>query len=516
MGKADIFIKNDEFLYGGNNGWFYGIWKSVWQEDMNGVFREKHPFSVKGLRSLVTEAEGMNEDEFNEAKANKKAQNVDDPKRSVSETDVHFSLPETKENSYQVKELKDLKNNAVSYHVDFEKSLLGIVAVTTKLVKDDKGKKTPVTEYYMPFIYGDVIHADRAGGNTYYEIEGIGKPGNGKNVVQNEYSNLVIPTIRKTYTEGTDKTPNLSMGFGGTAKGAVEGAKILDEAKDKLPRIIEGGAGGSLSAGKNTSDSYVKQACQDINGDGLQDVLEMSPGGKAITVKYNTGNSFVAGDAIALPDWSNYVKGNIEKFLNNTDSKGYDLGFVSDIPVVGATVSKSLAVVSVNPFGCFAEKYTNSLDWSSSTTIGFSTSAGANASTTINGTSVRMMDLDGDGLADHVLRVPGVGTYWKHNISGLYGKLNRIDMPQGGNLEIKYAEKYGTVDNPKFKYVMSSVTVNDGCKESVKNIDHGSHSLVTLYEYGNGWYDRNEKEFYGYDSVTTKTFTGIISNKRWE
>lgn len=56
------------------------------------------------------------------------------------------------------------------------------------------------------------------------------------------------------------------MGFGGTAKGAVEGAKILDEAKDKLSRIIEGRAGGSLSAGKNTSDSYVKQAYQDING----------------------------------------------------------------------------------------------------------------------------------------------------------------------------------------------------------------------------------------------------------
>ena len=72
----------------------YGIWKSVWQEDINGVFTEKYPFSVKGLRSLVTEAEGMNEDEFNKAKANKKAQNVDDPKRSESETDVHFSLPE--------------------------------------------------------------------------------------------------------------------------------------------------------------------------------------------------------------------------------------------------------------------------------------------------------------------------------------------------------------------------------------------------------------------------------------
>lgn len=56
MGKADIFINNDKFLYGGNNGWFYGIWKSVWQEDMNGVFTEKYPFSVKGLRSLVTEA----------------------------------------------------------------------------------------------------------------------------------------------------------------------------------------------------------------------------------------------------------------------------------------------------------------------------------------------------------------------------------------------------------------------------------------------------------------------------
>ena len=72
-----------------------------------------------------------------------------------------------------------------------------------------------------------------------------------------------------------------------------------------------------------------------------------------------------------------------------------------------------------------------------------------------------MTDLDGDEWPDHVLRTSD-GIWWKRNLTGKQGLLNKITLPQGGSVQIGYEEKYGTRDNPNFKYVMSSVTVDDG------------------------------------------------------
>ena len=35
-----VCVNNDEFLYGGKNQWFYGIWKSTWTEDEKGNVKE--------------------------------------------------------------------------------------------------------------------------------------------------------------------------------------------------------------------------------------------------------------------------------------------------------------------------------------------------------------------------------------------------------------------------------------------------------------------------------------------
>ena len=120
----------------------------------------------------------------------------------------------------------------------------------------------------------------------------------------------------------------------------------------------------------------------------------------------------------------------------------------------------------------------------------------------------KLTDLDGDGLADHVLRIPGFGTYWKRNISGRYGQLTEINLPQGGNVRLEYAEQYGTTDNPNFKYVLSKVTMNDGCDEVLPKTSHGEHSVTTVYEYEDGYYDRARKDFYGFRTVTTTNADG--------
>ncbi len=257
-----------------------------------------------------------------------------------------------------------------------------------------------------------------------------------------------------------------------------------------------------------------------------------------ISVRYNTGRGFTSKQAVELPGWKSHVKDNLEKFLTQADSNGFDLGLIEDIPVIGSAASRGLAGVSVNPFGFNAENFSNSLDWNTSATLGISGSvganinigfdilipvppfylgtinatvsggAGANASASINGASVKMTDLDGDGLADHVLRIPGFGTYWKRNISGRYGQLTGINLPQGGNVQMEYAGQYGTARNPNFKYVLSKVTMNDGCNETVPEIKHGNHSVTTVYEYKDGYYDRQKKEFYGFRIVKTMNADG--------
>ncbi|MEE0353628.1 MAG: toxin TcdB middle/N-terminal domain-containing protein [Treponema sp.] len=319
---------------------------------------------------------------------------------------------------------------------------------------------------------------------------------------------------------------NFSVGIGG-----VTGSSDLYAAK-----TLKSGANGTIGITYNSTTSNTEKMMMDINGDGLQDILEMSAGNSVISVRYNTGCGFTSRQGIELPGWKNFVKDNYEKFLTQADSNGFDLGLIKDIPVIGAAASKGLTSVSINPFGFNAENFSNSLDWNTSVTLGMSGSVGANvnigidiiilcvycgtinitvsggagtnASTSINGASVKMMDLDGDGLADHVLRIPGFGTYWKRNISGRYGQLTGINLPQGGNVRLEYAEQYGTTKNPNFKYVLSKVTMNDGCNETVPEIKHGNHSVTTVYEYEDGYYDRQKKEFYGFRIVKTTNADG--------
>lgn len=71
--------------------------------------------------------------------------------------------------------------------------------------------------------------------------------------------------------------------------------------------------------------------------------------------------------------------------------------------------------------------------------------------------------------------------------------------------------KYGTVDNPVFKYVLSEVTVDDGCGESVPEINHGEHSVTTKYEYSDAYYDRQKKDFYGFEKVVSTFADGTYS-----
>ncbi len=294
----------------------------------------------------------------------------------------------------------------------------------------------------------------------------------------------------------------------------------------------------SVSGSESSSDTYTTSMFLDINGDGLPDRISADGNGN-FKVYLNVGNTFKKEPLIISgTEWD------ISKDITPKYDGGFDSSVLNGLTfgkkkIIAKTDKKTVSLETILKYASYPE-YNRSNTLSLSGTGGLNINAGIplffckiNITGNVSGgpsfsatqdmVTVKMMDLDGDGLQDHVMRIPGIGTYWKQNLGGKFGLLNGITLPQGGNIEIDYTPKYGDTNNPNFKYVMSRVTINDGCSDTnspLPYIDHGSHSITTLYTYKNGYYDRNLKDFYGYSSVTTTYSDGtkqidIYKNKNY-
>ena len=94
--------------------------------------------------------------------------------------------------------------------------------------------------------------------------------------------------------------------------------------------------------------------------------------------------------------------------------------------------------------------------------------------------------------------------------------LKTITTPQGGTVDIDYEGIYGTSEMPYHKYVMKSVTVDDGTGKILPevvvkendNVEPDTHSITVNYTYENARYNRTEKEFYGFEKVTSENPDG--------
>ncbi|WP_407434915.1 SpvB/TcaC N-terminal domain-containing protein, partial [Treponema sp.] len=250
------------------------------------------------------------------------------------------------------------------------------------------------------------------------------------------------------------------------------------------------GYGGSVSS----SMSGTKQMYLDVNGDGLLDIIGQHETGNGVikevktVVRFNTGNSFTDEFEIFLPLWNDKTKEN--PLSSNVSSTVYVSGSA------GISFNISIVIPIVN------------------TVINFTTSVGGgnNRGSTVNLAEITMTDLDGDGIADQVLQVADGSIYWKKNLTGKSGLLKTVILPQGGKYEIGYEGEYGTTNNPGFKYVMSEVKVSDGIGEvipeiEIKNdegeIEEDIHKFVTKFKYEDAYFDREEKDSYGFNKVKT-------------
>lgn len=104
-----------------------------------------------------------------------------------------------------------------------------------------------------------------------------------------------------------------------------------------------------------------------------------------------------------------------------------------------------------------------------------------------------MQDITGDGLPDHVLKKTGSDTLFvKVNGMGKIGLLNKISIPTGGTYSIQYERAGNTVNMPQNKYVLASVTKEDG----MEGTDSGVHSYTDVFKYSDKDYMKKLDEAY--------------------
>ncbi|MDY6841621.1 MAG: SpvB/TcaC N-terminal domain-containing protein, partial [Pseudomonadota bacterium] len=217
----------------------------------------------------------------------------------------------------------------------------------------------------------------------------------------------------------------------------------------------------SIAGGLSLSRSETSPQRQlfDVNGDGLPDVVNSSGSGP-ISVAINSGSGFLP----SVP-WQG-----------------------ADVTNQTATVTEggNIAVTYCTPFPPFlpvAKLCVNK---------GFSKSEG------ISREEHSLNDINGDGYPDFLSSANDGNLRVKLNTHGRTNLLKSVQRPLGASFELDYERTGNTYEMPQSRWVLSSVTVNDGFEGD------GVDSLLKTFSYANGYYDRRERDFFGFQTVTVE------------
>jgi len=252
---------------------------------------------------------------------------------------------------------------------------------------------------------------------------------------------------------------NLGYGF------AAEESWNFEHIQDGGSATMTGGAGLGFTKGNNSvsagfssarSDNFSSQALQDVNGDGLVDVLRTGTEG-TVLVSLNTGNGFE--EAIV---W----EGLSQISTNATASESANLAFS-----FGITLGPVRLVF--NP--------------------SVSTGHGVSREKT------RFSDVNGDGFPDFVRSDKDDKLSVSLSTIGRTNLLKSVQRPLGASFVVSFERKGNSYQMPHPVWALSGVIMHDGFKGD------GVDSLMTTFAYENGYYDRHEREFYGFGKVTTTT-----------
>ncbi|ORC38362.1 hypothetical protein B4O97_00980 [Marispirochaeta aestuarii] len=301
-----------------------------------------------------------------------------------------------------------------------------------------------------------------------------------------------------------------------------------------------GSFGGTVSVGFGNPSVSIGASCgltgnanrslfrlADVNGDGLPDQVAKRAEDDYFEVLFNLGDSFASESVrIYRDDWTNLdLKEAMRESLNSQISSAINTftglsvptrlpGF--DIDPASLEFEDRLGI-ELNPFNIddtleYAAGLSLSLNSSLTISIplwypvlSFDISPGVNGSYVNTAATLKFQDITGDGLPDHVLRVPGENRVRvMENRLGHAGLLKTIRSPFGGVTEISYRRAGNTVAMPQNRWVPERISVNDGFQDDPDR--PGEHCYVQSFEFRDGFYDRRERLFCGFGTVRITRF----------
>jgi YD repeat-containing protein len=217
----------------------------------------------------------------------------------------------------------------------------------------------------------------------------------------------------------------------------------------------------SIAAGiaLSRTENFTRQTLMDVNGDGMLDYVEGLKGSQPVRVRINTGIGF--GPFI---DWTGADGFNKAMSTGESINIAFTIG-ISIIPIV------PIVKLCINP----------------SITIG----QGADR------TQVQIDDIDGDGFPDYLHSEVDDQLKVSRSTIRRTNKLRKVTRPMGGSFVLDYTRKGNTYDMPNNVWTLSRVDMYDGLGGD------GPEYTSKTYDFQNGKYNRNEREFYGFGKVTT-------------
>ena len=237
---------------------------------------------------------------------------------------------------------------------------------------------------------------------------------------------------------------------------------------------------GGLSGSAQITDTG--RTLVDVNGDGLPDLVWISgyndttsPIGLqngTVMVAYNTGSGFAAPVA-----WSN--NGVSQKIGHHTGTSfGGGAYFTVSFPIPLLFVVLQVCV-----------------------------SGGGDLTSSVDTQNLTFMDMNGDGYPDLVAAQNDVNSSnsimaVNLNTTGRTNLLKSVSRPMGGTLTLDYQRDGNTYADPHSRWNLATVAQFDGGQNG-NAAKGGADYQAQLFTYQNGQFDRWDREFLGYGTVTS-------------
>ncbi|QOW61186.1 toxin TcdB middle/N-terminal domain-containing protein [Treponema pedis] len=284
--------------------------------------------------------------------------------------------------------------------------------------------------------------------------------------------------------------------------------------------------GTNFGANFNISRNTTEQILTDINGDGLPDKLKSISNEDFYEAYINTGRGY-SQNPIKIKA-TKMDNGKYKAFFLNILNTLLDYADEIKIPYKPQEKLTEFVKTKIEK----ALEIPQSLEFNTTRAVGMSAglsgqagipafpplsilanfSGGGNGNYSHSEVSLRLFDIDGDGLTDRVFNIGGEESlYVQRNLLGKVGLLKKINLPQGGSYELEYERVGNTRELPQCKYVLSEVTAKSGLKTKEGN----SQEYKTKYIYEGGYYNREEKEFYGFKKVKSINAIGTVTETEY-